>query len=82
MFLTISGNEFFDSFDEFVPMSVSDDSDLFKVLVVHLGQDVDADLLAVENLPKFFQTQTEKVINKKRKQITFVKWYQNPNKAS
>jgi hypothetical protein len=74
MFLTISGNEFFDSFDEFVPMSVGDDSDLFKVLVVHLGQDVDADLLAVENLPKLFQTQTEKVINKKRKQIiTFVK---------
>ena len=40
-------------------MAVRRDSDLLQVLVIHLGQDVDADLLAVEDLPEFLQTQTE-----------------------
>ena len=31
--------------------------------MVHLGQDVDTDLLTVENLAKLLQTQTEKGIN-------------------
>ncbi len=56
---TISWNEFFNAFDEFVTMPVSCYSDLLEVLVIHLGQDVDANLLSVENLAQLLQTQTK-----------------------
>jgi len=57
--ITVSRDELLNALDELVPVSIGHDPDLLKVLVVHLGQDVDADLLTVEDLPKLFQAQTE-----------------------
>ena len=53
--ITISGDEFLDALDELVPVAVSHDPDLLQVLVVHLSQDVDADLLAVEDLSQLLE---------------------------
>jgi hypothetical protein len=43
--LTLAGDELFDALDELVPVAVGHDSDLLQVLVVHLRQDVDGDLM-------------------------------------
>ena len=41
-------------------MSVRHDTDLLEVLVIHLRQDVDADLLTVEDFTKLLKAQAEK----------------------
>ena len=62
--LTIPRDEFFNALDEFVTMAVRNDPDLLQVLVIHLGQDVDADLLTVEDLAQFFEAKAGNIFTK------------------
>ena len=39
-------------------MSVGVDADLFELLVSHLGEDVQGDLLPLEDVPQMLQPQT------------------------